>query len=421
MLLKNSKNSHVIFGLLFCFVMFPFTVFQWASANQSIETLELQAETEKEVYHSLQRKIATWQLEDFYIEGPHTKIAIPTDYFHFDLHSSTTQFIQTQKKAWYDLFSPKYSGSFELIVTLDEAVDILLEPYTYLSKEQVKEQLVEYAQSLKSGPLQIKESEVVLQTLHRQALVGVQIPVDVTNLDVIMDSLQQYTFHEGEIFSLLQFIENQDISVDAHTLSFVASVLHTASLESSLKVMEYQNQKQLTSYARPGIDVQIDKVQMNDFQLVNVSKNPVILKNKKVGSNYYMMLYSTDDKTKYTYSIQEKVIPYKVIYRYSPELTGKQERVLRDGKEGIAATIFKTEQNGPFEQQQQLGKAFYAPINKIVEISPAREEAVEAEREQVEGNEGKEPHEIDVDSEGQPLAPEGEKPLTDKAGRPVVQ
>ncbi|WP_331638943.1 G5 domain-containing protein [Cerasibacillus sp.] len=393
----------------------------FAIAKQPTSLIQITAKTEEEVRHSIQIQIAEWKSKPFYIEGPHTNIQIPMDYFYFDVDATVHQFMTANKRKWYELFSDRYFGSTSLVVALDERIDELLEPYIYLSKESVKEQLVEHASVLKESPLVIEESEAAFQSMKRVAFGMEVIPNDVVQLGDLIDTLDEYTFHEGEVFSLLQFIENEHVTADAHSLSFFASVLNAASLESSLSVLERHAQLEVPNYARPGTDVQIDKITPKDFKIYNVSKHPVVMKIKHSDNRLIVALHSFDEENKYTFNLKEETVPYKTIYRYSSQLKGKQERVLRDGSSGVHVTLFKMQQNGPFEQEERLGETFYAPINKIVEIAPDREEAAEMEREQVEGNEGKESHEIDVDDEGQPLAPEGEKPLTDKAGRPVVQ
>lgn len=419
-----SLNNNIYKGVFVLFLIFFFSkaiMMNFASAKQPSSQVQITAKSKEEIRHSLTRQIAAWESEPFYIEGPHTNIQVPTNYFHFDIDATTQQFMNSNKRKWYELFSDKYIGSITLIVSLDDRIDELIEPYYYLSKESVKEQLMNHASVLKQSPLIVEESEIALQSMERVSFELQVIPNDVNQLVPVVEALDGFTFHEGEVFSLLQFLEDENLSVDASTLSFFASTLNTASLQSSLSIIERHAQSIVPSYAQPGIDVQIDKIKPKDFKLYNTSQYPVIMKIKTSDNRLIVALHSYDERNQYTFRLKEEQVPYKTIYRYSSQLTGKQERVLRDGSAGVHATLFKTHQNGPFEQEERIGETFYAPINKIVEIAPNREEATEAEREQVEGNEGKEPYEIDLDEEGQPLPPEGELPLTDKEGRPVVQ
>lgn len=417
----NSKiYIFIVLSLIFIFTSRALMI-NFALAKQSSSAVQINAMTEEDIRHSLDLQIANWKSEPFYIKGPHTDIQIPLDYFQFDIDTTVSQFVNMHKRKWYELFLDKYSGTTSLIVSLDDRVDTLLDPYVYISKEDVKEQLIEHASVLKRSPLTIEENEVALRNMKRVAFGMEVIPNDVVQLGDLIQVLDEYTFHQGDVFSLLEFVEDENLTVDAYTLSFFASVLNTASLQSSLAVLERHAQSTVVPYARPGIDVHIDKITPKDFKIYNTSEHPVVMKIKRSDNRLIVALHSFDEKNEYNFSLKEEVVPFKTIYRYSSELTGRQERVLREGSSGVHVTLFKTQQNGPFEQEERLGETFYAPINKIVEIAPDRGEAAEAEREQVEGNEGKESHEVDLDGEGQPLAPEGEKPLTDKAGRPVVQ
>ena len=82
-------------------------------------------------------------------------------------------------------------------------------------------------------------------------------------------------------------------------------------------------------------------------------------------------LYTLKGTEKATYSVVEKEVKPRTIYRLSPDVKSGQEKVLETGSSGYRVTVYQTiyDEVSGLDLEVEVSRDFYPPVHKVIAVS----------------------------------------------------
>lgn len=324
---------------------------------------------ESTIQSELSAAIAEWKKEPIIVTGKTGFVEIPTEMIQFDLEGTVQNYLKESKAPWYMPWKKRKIVHLPLALQVADEVDALLRENPFFKVEETRHVMSEHASYLKADRVEAVEGNLTKEHLERTAFEIQPISQSRTSLSSLVTMLDGMVLAENEIFSFLEKTEEIASSTDIEAKRFFASVLYSVVLQSETSIVERHSQNKIPTYLQAGIEVDVSERLQKDFAFQNSSTSPMLFGAKIENNNLLIDVFMPKQDKTITYSVVEKKVEPKTIYRLSSELRPNQSKVIESGKPGYRVTVNRIFQDGAYEQGEEVSRDFYAPVHKVIQVS----------------------------------------------------
>lgn len=342
--------------------------------NTTIGGITITVKKESEIQSILSEAVSEWKSNPLIVKGQTGSVEIPIQMIQFDIQGSVQNYLQESIAPWYMPWKKRKIVHLPLNVEVSDEVDALLREIPFFQIEETRIAIANDVQYLKTDPVEAVEGNVTKENMDRAAFEIQQIPKSRTSLSALVAMLDGLVLAENEVFSFLDNASEMTNSTDIEARRFFASVLYSVVLQAETSIVERHSQNKIPTYLQPGIEVDVSERLQKDFAFQNSSTSPMLFSAKIENNNLVIELYTFKNEKTVTYSVVEKKVEPKTIYRLSSKLKSNQSSVVEQGSAGYRVTVYRTFQDASHEMDEEVSRDFYAPVHKIVNVSSLQEE-----------------------------------------------
>jgi len=196
----------------------------------------------------------------------------------------------------------------------------------------------------------------------------------------LMTALNGYTINPKSTFSLLEFIETNDLGIlTEQDLTTVASLLYASVLQTNFGVDERSIGPVIPTVVPLGFEASINRELGVDFVFTNPNSTGFTINLNDVGTGLNTSLTGFPFVYQYETTISDKqeFLP-KTIKQYSSFVEPKTVRVKTQGENGVQVAVYKNiSSDSAIIETKEVSMDFYPPVHKV-EIHPLTVTAPEA-------------------------------------------
>lgn len=378
-MLKHYKIHIISIGivllLLFQLALPQSIAFAGNQENQTtLGGLPITSTKESAIQSELSAAIAEWKKEPIVVTGKTGFVEIPTEMLQFDLDETVKNYLKESKAPWYMPWKKRKIVHLPLVLEVTKEVDEILRENQFFKVDETRRAIEEHASYLKTDHVEAVEGNLTKEHLNRVAFEIQPLPQSKTSLSSLVTMLDGMVLAENEIFSFLEKTEEIANSTDIEGKRFFASVLYSVVLQSETSIVERHSQNKIPTYLQAGIEVDVSERLQKDFAFQNSSTSPMLFGAKIENNNLLIEVFMPKQDKTTTYSVVEKKVEPKTIYRLSSELRPNQSKVIESGKPGYRVTVNRIFQDGAYEQGEEVSRDFYAPVHKVMHVSSRQAE-----------------------------------------------
>lgn len=322
---------------------------------------------DREIKDVLEKRINEWRSEPVMISGGGEEIRIDSQDIQFDIESSIKNYRNLVDQPFYLFW--KSEKVVHIPIHIKENAD-LKEQISYITSwdsEETYQRVITQASYLKSHEVEAKVTDFTQLENERIGLTIEQIPENAKGVKALVEGLDGYVLQPNETFSFLSVLENLSDSANTEGLNFVGSMIYNTVLQGNVDILERHPQNELPNYLQPGLNVFVDAFSEKDFQFVNVSKYPYLLKLTVEGEKLKVELFSSIKEMTVELSVAQESIAPRIINRYSKKLPMGTSKLIQEGKAGLRVTVTRIVTMDNDEQKvEEVSRDYYAPTNRIV-------------------------------------------------------
>jgi len=372
---KTSILLILTFFLFYLWSSNNFTTLQQFAKAESgvpISTIggqEVELLKKDEIVSLLNTKILEWKEKPILLTGNNSDLTLLPEWFTFDVEATVDQYLMELDKHWYTFWKSTPSIHIPMQFSMNPEVNNLIEQKTQLNKEETLANIVSQVGLLSPNPIETVAVDSSVFELERLAFDIEEIPVNTNDLENIVSTLNEQDIGNGEVFSLLERLNDVELNVNDESADFVASVLYSVILQTNFEILERHSQGEIPDYLEPGIEAKIRKNTNLDLKFVNNNDAPATLKVQIKGNSLLVEIYTLPLETTATYRVTDRMqITPRTIYRYSAELKAGEEKLVHEGKEGLRVSTYRTiaDKTGPYQNEVLISQDFYPPVNRVV-------------------------------------------------------
>ncbi|MFB1080522.1 VanW family protein [Jeotgalibacillus sp. JSM ZJ347] len=184
---------------------------------------------------------------------------------------------------------------------------------------------------------------------------------------------ESVTLAPGEYYSVLnlsnQVIESvEDYEITDEELSKIASVIHTAVLETPLAIAERHISLMLPDYAVPGKEASIAIAGNNDYKVMNATQSPFTINLESIQGALYVRITGPVQPFTYTAEIPETdILPFRTVRQYSAFVADGAVEVTEPGLDGQLIPIERVtlDVDSIEIDREFLYEDFYPPVHRV--------------------------------------------------------
>ncbi|MEK4486617.1 VanW family protein [Psychrobacillus sp. FSL H8-0484] len=372
------KTSILLILTFFLFYLWSSNNFtslqQFAKAESGVPSStiggqEVELLRKDEIISLLNTKILEWKEKPILLTGNNSDLTLLPEWFTFDVEATVDQYLMELDKHWYTFWESTPSIHIPMQFSMNPEVNNLIEQKTQLNKEETLANIVSQVGLLSPNPIETVAIDSSVFELERLAFDIEEIPVNTNDLENIVSTLNEQVIGNGDIFSLLERLNDLELDVNDESSDFVASVLYSVILQTNFEILERHSQGKIPDYLEPGIEAEIRKNTNVDLKFVNNNDAPATLKVQIKGPSLLVEIYTLPLETTATYRVTDrKQIKPRTIYRYSAELKAGEEKLVHEGKEGLRVSTYRTiaDKTGPYQNEVLISQDFYPPVNRVI-------------------------------------------------------
>lgn len=372
------KNIIIIALILLVFqlVMPDATVFANRDGQfPTIGGVEISVKKESEIQAILADSIAKWRTEPIIVKGQAGKIEIPAEMIRFNVKETVRTYLEAINTPWYKPWMKTPIVHFPLLVESTEEMDKEIRGNLFFKTEETTEAILAHASLLKETEVIPEELTIHKDMMNRTAFEIQEIHGNQANLSAFVDQLDGLLLAPGEVFSFLEKMDDLAGINDFETRQFFASVLYSLALQSETKIMERHSQNKIPSYLQPGVEVDVNARLNLDFVFQNNSESPMLFAANIDNRHLLIELYTVNSNDNVSYSVVEKEIKPRTIYRLSSNVQRGQEKVIQDGSNGYRVTVYRAfyDEVLGYEVDEEISRDFYPPVHKVIAVASIEE------------------------------------------------
>lgn len=348
-----------------------------ASADESdngstIAGVKVSGLSENEMKGALQKAIDTWVSQPILIsDGVHEVKVDPTQ-FVYDIESTIAQYQNTVDKPWFAFWSSDRVVHLPLLLTIQEELNDSIATVASWNVEATLNSVTTQASYLKEHLIPAAQKDLSRIENERIAFSIETIPTDAVGVSNIAELLNETILYPGETFSFISIVGKAGANSEAK--DFVASLLYDAVLNTEFQIIERHSQEKVPAYLGPGINARINIPYNEDLQFLNSSTNPVRMNTTVEGTDLKVEIYSNEKSKEVLVQTYKEEISPRIINRYSENMASGLEQLVQEGKNGVRVVVTRIISENGSTTEEQIGRDYYAPMNRIVLISAEQPE-----------------------------------------------
>ena len=337
-------------------------------SGSTIGGQEVDGLKKEEIISLLNEKTREWKATPLVLDGNDKEITLEPKWFKFNVKATVEEYLQAVEKPWFAFWEKEPTVHIPLQFTIQPDLTDLLKENPQLNLEETLANINASIGVLSEGPIETAALDFSVFESERIAFDLEEIKTNAVGLSEIVTVLNEQILNSGEVFSLLEKIDESGISYDDETADFVASLLYSVILQTNFEIIERHSQRVIPAYLEPGIEADVELDSKKDLQFLN-NNEPAILKMRIEDSSLFIEIYSIPSDINVKHEIREKLtINPRTIYRYSAELKPGKEELIQEGVPGIRVAVYRTisEKKGPFEEEKLMSQDYYPPTHRVV-------------------------------------------------------
>jgi hypothetical protein len=335
------------------------------SKNTMIANTDISGLDRSEALEKLAGKAADWSGSTKLVLKYKEKAAsLPSDLFTFDLEQS--------------IGSAVSGGENLLIANIEEAdiknilagisPDLASESFEF---SRFKSDLLLYPSALQSGEHAIKlENYLPLQedaaTLSEAVLKDEQTAKDLADWAKRFPKIE---ILPQSTFSLLEFLEERNVTYNEQSLGAVASTIYKAVMPTNFTFAERHIGRNLPDYAEAGFEAKVSKDKNMDLIIANPNDQKYTLEFSYQDNLFYTALKGRS--LIYSYKIQLKdkeTFKPKKIVQYDAKLRFGEQRTAVEGVDGMLIKVYRdtVDSDGSIIKTESISEDFYPPVHTVI-------------------------------------------------------
>jgi hypothetical protein len=261
--------------------------------------------------------------------------------------------------------------------------DLLIEGVDHIS---FSKELLNVLTTMKTGDFDFNLLDFINKELQSSVISTTTVPVSEQQSIFLTEALEhknQLVIPAMSRFSLLDFVDEQSITLPNESLSILGSALYKTILFSNFEVVERYTSRQLPDYIELGYEANITKGK-RDFAfynpnttdyVVNITISDNIISTELIGAPLlYQYEIERNDRTTF---------PPKSILQFDPKLPLGTSKIVERGEKGFLVKVMrkKLQENGDLLESELISEDFYPPIHQVI-ISSVLSKSVPIEEEE---------------------------------------
>lgn len=373
----------------------------------TIANVAVSGQTDEEIKATLETEIALWQSgEDFILRSDFENFRVPKTVIEFNLDETIKVLHSKTKRQLSTFFLKPKNVSVPLVAMVNKADETYqtLSAIDYIELDDSLTHLVDISTTLGSGEAPL--AYVPGKEMQLEMVAEVELPIEELSdavLKQLIGELDDFTIEPKSPFIFSEIIQIHDnLKKSPEELSFIASALYTAFLQTDFTIVERHSQLTVPAYTKSGTDAFVNFKLEKDLILLNESEFSYKLSMEQKKDKLYTKLETFPDDFTYKFKREnKKKIKPRTLYRYDLTLRSGQQKEVEKGKNGEAIELHReTYDAGDLVTSEILSIDVYLPQSKIVAVST--DEKISKDGEQLMGNEGitenKPPEDLVVDN-----------------------
>ena len=369
---KTGKLLLSISLVFFYVVSFSPEVLVMAESTESSSTIgnvEIESDKFDEIKDLIEEEIKLWKDNPIVLSGNGTDISLNPDWFIFDVNSTVERYLLESSKPWYTFWKKDPVIHIPLSVKINQILRNELLKYSHLNQEETISNIKKHAENLSNEPIETVALDLSILESERQAFTLEEMNLNLIDLPEILDALNNQVIPSGQIFSLKEKIQKDNITSNEETIDLVASLLYSVILQTNYEIIERHSQQKIPNYLEAGIEAKVDMNSEKDFKFKNTNETPSILKISLKDNTLLVELFSVPNNIKGEYQVLEKeAVTPRTIYRYSSTMSAGEETLVQEGVPGLKVSVYRTvsDKQGPYESQELVSTDYYPPTHRII-------------------------------------------------------
>lgn len=357
-----------------------------------------------DIENALQEAINIWRDAPVSVEGGNITISLDPKLFVFDVESSIAEYHSLTDKSWFAFWKQEQAVHIPLHVEVNDQVKKQLEATGVWEVDATLNAIITQISYLKSHKINATVADTQLIEAERLALSIEKIPANAKGVDKLTNMLNDSIILPEVPFSYLATIEEKYDEANSEAITFVASMLYHAALQTDYEISERHSQEEKPNYLQQGLDARVNRALEKDLQFVNRSDQSNKLKLTVEGDSLKVELLAQKKEKEITVRVsKDKIIKPRVIIRYSKDLPVGSEEVIQKGQEGVRVEVYRSIVENGNSTEELVSRDYYPPVNKII-VKSSRQPAVpKNDSEKVGTSDSSDPDlNMDLDGDGLP-------------------
>jgi hypothetical protein len=335
------------------------------SNGTTIGGLDLSGKTENEAMNLLNEKYVGWvKGTKMTLQYMEKSVSFDVNQFHLDAKQTVDSIKGGQSNlAFITIDQSKVEEQIQLLFPQLESNNFDLKKLTNgLNQAAAKFQSGSYQFDLNTYQLsdKINKDEVL-----SVAVVPLkEVPDDLQNMIVQNPKIE---IPDKTTFSLLGYMKDKKIKLNATTLNFIATGIYQAILPTNFEIAERNISSALPDYARLGFEAKANMEGSNDLIFNNPNKGKFYLELQIVDQQLQVTLKG--EKFLYDYKISTKEdpkLPPKTIIQYSPLLLSGKTLIQSEGEDGQLIKVYRNVYQGnQLVKSDMISEDYYPPVYRV--------------------------------------------------------
>ncbi|MGD7044126.1 VanW family protein [Jeotgalibacillus proteolyticus] len=189
------------------------------------------------------------------------------------------------------------------------------------------------------------------------------------NQQLFVEEHKIVPIESGGTFSILSLASayGEEFLTDEE-FSQLASVIHSAVIDSPLTVTERSISLSLPAWAERGKEAKVERESSRDYKFMNDSSAPVTLEMEIVQQSLYVRINGQQHSHSYESAADDiQTIKPKIINQYSPFVQSNVTRISEEGSDGYLIPMYQRvlDAAGAEVEKNLLYEDFYPPVHRV--------------------------------------------------------
>ncbi|WP_026671481.1 VanW family protein [Alkalihalobacterium bogoriense] len=333
--------------------------------------------SEEEALEKLEAEIKEWSEGEALIIETSTGgfYEFQRENFHFQPKTSIKMLNEQTKTSWFHFSKQVEPVHIPLEVQMKNVDEATIHWSSTIKKEETIQQILSQA-------IQLEENAV--QAVYHEGMAEEQVTIATFSIEDIAQgtlssaanviaNLDGYVIEGQSTFSFLKASDaNADTIISSEAISIVASGVYALAIQSNLEINERHQMEEIPDFIQPGLEAEVKKRE-KDLVIHNSEEVSFTIHIEREDDKLHFSLLGYSPTFYYSFDMEnETEIEPRTIYRYDSGLRPNEERLEKNGKDGLRVDVYRVmkNQSGGQVDKVRLAQNFYRPTPKIVAISP---------------------------------------------------